>query len=271
MEFLVKHLSQVVRRYPSGAQVGTIGFLPAKTERIGHKFNSYNFSFILEGKGTYMHRGRYLRVRPPCVITQYMDEPMDYGPDESWQEVFLIYPPEAGDYLKAMKFMRKSKVLWNIKNTDLVFKLINELKSALKAPIIDADRVDRICERMVLESLLGFEKNFESEEEKKIKAVENYLINNFSNSNDFDLIAKEQGMSLSTFRRYWLKYIGVPPAKYIDNLIISEACKLLVESSKGIKEIAEALNFDDCFYFSKKFHKRMGVTPTQYRKQHRQF
>ncbi|MFA7230574.1 MAG: AraC family transcriptional regulator [Victivallaceae bacterium] len=122
-----------------------------------------------------------------------------------------------------------------------------------------------------MESLLAQSRSPETDEERKVRVIKSYVRNNFSVKHDYAQLAKNHGMSLSTFRRYWLKYTGLPPAKYQNDLLIHEACRLLIEKNESIKEIAEMLNFDDPFYFTKKFHQKIGITPTQYRKKHAQF
>lgn len=55
----------------------------------------------------------------------------------------------------------------------------------------------------------------------------------------------------------------------IDYLIderLTEAKRLLIEGSKSLKDIAESVGFNDYNYFSRIFKKRVGYTPSQYKK-----
>lgn len=271
MENLSKHLGHVPRNFNSPMPVNTIGFVPRKRERVMRSFDSFNFSFIIEGSGTYIYRGEEYKVNAPCVITQFPGEFMDYGPDKTWYEVFLIYPSFVVEILQKRKFFSHDKAIWHISNPDKILKLLAELKTALTAESLNPDRIDYICEGMIIESLLAQSSPPETDEERKIRALKLYIRNNFSVKHDYTMLARQYGMSLSTFRRHWLKHTEVPPAKYQSDLLIQEACRLLVEKNESIKEIAEMLNFDDQFYFTKKFHKETGLTPTEYRKQHAQF
>jgi AraC-like DNA-binding protein len=271
MENLFKHTGSEPRRFQSPLQVNSIGFVPHKKERVRRSFNSFNFSFILEGAGTYVCQGKVYEVNAPCVITQWPGEPLDYGPDKSWFEIFFIYPASAGEYLFSRHFFSLDKPVWSVSNPDRILKLAGELRSALTAEPLVPDRIDYLCEGMIMESLLAQSHPPCTPEEQKIRNIRSYIRNNFFEKYDFSRLAREHGMSLSTFRRRWLEYTGTPPAKYQSGLIIQEACRLLVEKNSSIKEIAAALNFDDPLYFTKKFHKETGLTPTQYRKQHTQF
>ena len=271
MENLSKHVGHIPRRFHSPLPVNSIGFVPRKSDRVVRAFNSFNFSFILEGTGTYVYRGETYRVNAPCVITQWPEEPMDYGPDKTWYEVFLIYPPETGEFLRKRKFFSQEQPLWYISDSDRILKWLAELKTALETSPLVPDRIDYLCEGMIMESFLAQSTPPRTPEERKIRELKAYIGNNFTVSHDYRRLAGQHGMSLSTFRRRWLEYIGTPPAKYQSRLLIQEACRLLIENNESIKEIAERLNFQDPLYFTKKFHKETGFTPTQYRKQHAQF
>jgi YesN/AraC family two-component response regulator len=67
---------------------------------------------------------------------------------------------------------------------------------------------------------------------------------------------------LSTaFRRY----AGIPLMKYINMVRISNAKKLLLNTSEGIKEIAWRVGFEDEKAFMKRFKQLEDITPTTYR------
>jgi AraC-like DNA-binding protein len=65
----------------------------------------------------------------------------------------------------------------------------------------------------------------------------------------------------TTFR----KYTGYPLMKYITMVRISNAKKLLLNTSEGIKEIAYKVGFDDEKAFMKRFKQFENITPTTYR------
>ncbi|MBQ9807046.1 MAG: helix-turn-helix transcriptional regulator [Clostridia bacterium] len=60
--------------------------------------------------------------------------------------------------------------------------------------------------------------------------------------------------------------VGQSIARYIDDLLMSEAQTMLLYSDKTVGEISEALGFCDQFYFSRRFTKRFSIAPSQFRK-----
>ena len=75
-------------------------------------------------------------------------------------------------------------------------------------------------------------------------------------------------MSVSTFQRRWNEAMGITPARYALGLRLQEACRLLIETSDSISEVANACGFDDEFYFSRCFRREFGIPPRSYRKDH---
>lgn len=73
-------------------------------------------------------------------------------------------------------------------------------------------------------------------------------------------------LSTDAFSKKIKKQFSKTPSQLIQERVILEAKKLLHLTYKSIKEIAQELNFEDEFYFSRYFKKIVGVSPTLYRK-----
>ncbi len=267
------HIGQLHRRFPSAIPVDIIGYMPRKTDWVRCRFNSYNFSFILSGGGEYWHKGECWPVQAPCVITQAPGVMMKYGPSgqwSEWEELFLIYNPCRIPALEQMGLIRQNVFAWNIKNTGPMRALLLELKQ-VNAGEQDgglADRMDRLCELMILESILGETRGAMDPEEQAILEIRDKVKLNIQEHHDFDALARQHGLSGSTFRRRWADLVGEPPAHYALRLRIEEACRLLVETRLKVGAIAATLGFSDPLYFSRRFRLETGVTAAQYRQSH---
>ncbi|WP_212005536.1 AraC family transcriptional regulator [Chitinophaga sp. HK235] len=62
---------------------------------------------------------------------------------------------------------------------------------------------------------------------------------------------------------------GSPASSFIHHQLITEAKAQLIQSNESIAGIAAHLNFADQSYFGRFFRKHTGITPAQYRQQHR--
>jgi AraC-like DNA-binding protein len=61
------------------------------------------------------------------------------------------------------------------------------------------------------------------------------------------------------------KYINMALGKYIDDRILAEAERLLLNTNLSIKDISDKLGFCDQFYFCRKFTFYYGVSPIKHR------
>ena len=80
-------------------------------------------------------------------------------------------------------------------------------------------------------------------------------------------IAKTYHIDRSYLERSFKKETGASVRETITNFRIKKAQTLLRETSFSISEIAKASGFRDRLYFSKFFHNKFGMTPSEYRTQ----
>ena len=98
--------------------------------------------------------------------------------------------------------------------------------------------------------------------------LKGYVEEHYLEELDFDGVARKFGFSPSTFRRVWLEHMPESPVRFVNNLRMKQACRLLCETDLPIMEIAESLGYGDPLYFSKKFHKHTGETARDYRRRY---
>jgi len=270
MDFLIKHWAPFPRRFPFRFPVNSSNFV-TKKDWVRWAFESCNFSLILRGRGEFHCRGKVWPVEAPCVLTQVPGEFVEYGPpaSETWDELYIIYDAKLVTQFKACGFVDARRPMWPITNLPAVMALAYELESLAGAAVPEAvvDRVDRVCERLVLESSLPLDDTDDGRE--TMRAVLAEVRRKISGPVDFDEIARRNGMSTPTFRRRWAEVADMPPQRYLQQLRLREACRLLAETTQPVKTIAHKVGFEDEFYFSRRFQAEMQMSPRDYRRAHR--
>lgn len=99
--------------------------------------------------------------------------------------------------------------------------------------------------------------------------VEQYIIEQYSQEINFDLIAQHFGFNTIYLSRIFTKYIGENPSTYLITLRINKAKYLLKnEPLLSVKEIGEIVGYHDQFYFSRIFKKYTNTSPSNYRDMH---
>lgn len=63
---------------------------------------------------------------------------------------------------------------------------------------------------------------------------------------------------------------GFPVSYWIHREVVLEASRMLYYTNNSVKEIAYALGYDDPAYFTRLFSKTAGLSPQQFRQQHRE-
>ncbi len=80
--------------------------------------------------------------------------------------------------------------------------------------------------------------------------------------------AGHASMSERTFYRRFIKSVGVSPAQYIETLRLNTARELIASSAAPLKSVAASAGFSGPQQLIAVFEKRLGLSPTDYRKLH---
>jgi len=169
------------------------------------------------------------------------------------------------------RLLRPDKPVWYLRDgADLRDGLheLQALRSGLNLPGCP-DRIDRLCERLLLESRLGEAHPEQDRRASAIRALRAQVEREFLAPLDLLGLAAGAGFLEVSFRRHWKRLVGVAPHQYLTRLRVRHACRLLVETRSSVAEVARSCGFGDPLYFSRVFHQVTGVTATAYRRTHR--
>ena len=92
-----------------------------------------------------------------------------------------------------------------------------------------------------------------------------YITENFRCGITLESTAEHLGLSPTYFSELFSREIGASFKSYLDTLRFSHAKELLAFSSLPISEIHTLAGFDDYANFSRRFKKKYGITPSEYR------
>ncbi len=81
-------------------------------------------------------------------------------------------------------------------------------------------------------------------------------------------LARQAGMSVEGFSRWFKRHLGLSPARYVAARRIREACRLLSLTERSIEEVAEAVGFANRHHFSRVFRIQTGRGPARFRREH---
>ncbi|HSI86128.1 MAG: helix-turn-helix domain-containing protein [Candidatus Methylacidiphilales bacterium] len=251
--------------------MSTISFAFQKDHWVRHSFNSCNFSIIFRGRGEFHRLGKVWPITAPCVLTQWPGEYVEYGPfvpEETWDEFYLIYEKSLFSEFKKTRLVDPERPVWPIHHLAAVMDQIGELNalSQSRHPHSKVDHFDRGCERLILETLVA---SRESPPIDPLQRVIREFAENPGAAFNIQEIASRLGLSESSFRRRWMELHPTPPHRYILELRLQQACRLLVETDQPVYEIAHQCGFEDELYFSRRFRLQIKLSPRDYRRSYK--
>lgn len=180
--------------------------------------------------------------------------------------------------LDTLARLRKDGILPEQEIFFLPFELNDEIRHLIRR---FTDLLNHILERKSLErlDLTAFEllteclmfqrypkRNSDCNTDKLLE-IASSLQQSFLDYPDFSELARKYGMSQRTLFRHWSNHFGQSPAQFVQKLKVTEAAKLLRETSMPIAAVAASINLGDASYFTKIFRKHFNMTPGEYRKE----
>ena len=111
------------------------------------------------------------------------------------------------------------------------------------------------------------ERKFNTASYLRLNPAREYIEQNYHRAITLDFLANKTNMSVSNFRREWLKLYGESALQYRDKIRLSYAEKYLMSGYYTVAEVAEKCGFDDANYFIRFFKKHKGISPGKFEKQ----
>jgi AraC-like DNA-binding protein len=92
-----------------------------------------------------------------------------------------------------------------------------------------------------------------------------YLEERYMGPLTIEELADQTGYSATYLTRKFRQRLGMSPSDYLLTLRIRHACTLLRDTRLSIACIAGDVGFHDSHYFATRFHRLMGITPSEFR------
>jgi transcriptional regulator GlxA family with amidase domain len=131
--------------------------------------------------------------------------------------------------------------------------LARDLVARLRPPGSDADQVDLSL--------------FQSGPSEKIAELPAWILAHIADDLSVEALAKRACVCPRHLRRLFQSIFKKSPADFVEQLRLREAGRRLETSRHSIESIASAVGYASADAFRRAFERRLGVTPTRYRRQ----
>jgi AraC-like DNA-binding protein len=159
------------------------------------------------------------------------------------------------------------------KTAGAVRVMLNEMLAAsgLDRILLLLNALQRIAQSRDLEvlSTRGFQREFAIEETDRINRIYAYSLENFKGEISLEQIASVACMSRNSFCRYFKNRTRKTYSKFLHELRIGFACKLLIDDKLTTSQICHEAGFNNFTNFHRYFKDITGKTPAQYKKEYK--
>lgn len=123
------------------------------------------------------------------------------------------------------------------------------------------------CDQADTLSSIGFSPNVEESRNDSINVIYEYSLANFKNKIHMDELAELAGVSPNSFCRYFKSRTHKTYSKFLLEIKVGHACKLLIENRLPLKQLCYESGFNNFANFHKYFKRITGKSPLNYQRE----
>ncbi len=205
-------------------------------------------------------------VFKPCVEQEYgMD--LEVG---AWDHIWFCFSPRPHwhDWLNWPE-LDSGVMFLSIKDANLGKQLMKRMEHALRMSYGILDRRQDLMMNVLEEILIHADAWNPSRKtamlDDRIRDVLTYLCENSARRIVLEELAKVSSLSESRLSHLFREQMGETPMQYLEKRRIEQAQNLLQMTGKTVSQVAYEVGFNNPFYFSRVFKRRMGMNPSQVR------
>lgn len=272
MNFPFRHWLPFRRRFPATVQVANTNFMKAWYSGLRqYTFRNFHCSFLFYGNAHLRVDGQNYRLAAPCAFIIYPRETVDLAvvaPKNGWHQLYYDCEARYVPDMERMRLIHRARRFWPLADPASLWALAEELCALSQSFPLEqvVDRVDRLCERLLIESQTP---PHASPGDDLVARVLQKMRREPQQPFNLAETARLSNMSEATFRRRWKAEVGMSPRHQLEKIRMQTACRLLVETDLPVKEVANKVGFEDEFYFSRRFCALISLAPSVYRSQHK--
>lgn len=226
--------------------------------------------YCIQGEGALEMDGIQYPVLPgDAFIINIPGENHYYLPRHSpcWEILYLEFSKECLPLLR--KIYQNTGPILRLSSADnLVRQMFSIYEKALENELKTFFENTKIAYGLWMD-LTSYAISLSKNEITKVDHAKMYMDQNYYMEDlNLDTVAEHAGMSKYYMCREFHKKYGISPGKYLKELRISQACRLLVTNSDyTMQDIAHMVGYSNNNYFGKVFKATKGITPDSFKKQ----
>ncbi|MBQ7292294.1 MAG: helix-turn-helix domain-containing protein [Clostridia bacterium] len=231
------------------------------------KRSHFIITLVRNGSATLFTEDKHLTFGEGDIIIMFPEVEYHYRAHGNWSIKWVgVGSADLGLFLERLGITPASPIV-KCCNREKAETLLNDIYGATKTP--SPSQIMKL-KALLCELISIIAESREKGVEPRIARSSDilaYIASHYTEDIKVSEIAKTYHIDRSHLERSFKKETGSSVRETIINFRIKKAQTLLRETSFSVSEIAKASGFRDRLYFSKFFHKKFGMTPSQYREQ----
>lgn len=233
------------------------------------KDNICLIQYTLKGEGTIKIDNIFYTLKPnDAFLIDIPSNSQYYLPKHSsfWEFIYLEFSYECLPFMRKI-YQNNGPILKINISEKLIKQLFDIYTKALHNQIKTFFENTRIAYDLWI-NLTEYALNLSTAKMSKIDYVKRYIDQNYyKNELTLDLIADNIGISKYYMCKEFHKKYGISPGKYLREIRISNACRLLTTNDNyTLQKIAQSVGYSNDNYFGKVFKAEKGISPAKYKK-----
>ncbi|MEK3847712.1 MULTISPECIES: AraC family transcriptional regulator [Paenibacillus] len=229
--------------------------------------------FVLEGQAEFIYKQQNYRVQKSDLFCFFPHLAHEYYTDQEHplQKVWIAFEgPKSLALLERIGINPSTPFMANAVSEEIL-ELISNLFSIVNDNRQGSDLARLITLHQIFEELSrntsDVLRNFVCSD-YWLQQGKDYIEMHYCDRVTIEQIAEHVGVDRAHFSRKFHSTFLISPAKYLQNLKINEAKRLLEQTTYNLSIIAQSIGYTDMSTFSKAFKKTAGIPPREYRFRH---
>jgi AraC family transcriptional regulator, arabinose operon regulatory protein len=261
-------------RFLKQLYIASLGYYPRAEGHYTYRKKglSENFLFYcVDGKGWYRIEDRQYQIgrNEFFILPPHVEHAYGSSPTDPWSIYWIHFGGDLLPELNAVNAIQAHMQPAHVKNSEDIPICFSKMYKALELGY-SADNLmfANMCLTNFISLFIYDGKHNIATEKDKIHVVDSaihYMQERICDKITLDDLSRHFNYSSSRFSCLFRHRTGYAPIDYFIQMKMQKASQQLDFTDKSVKEIALNMGFDDPYYFSRRFSKVIGVSPTTYR------
>ncbi|AWY00121.1 transcriptional regulator [Marinomonas primoryensis] len=235
-----------------------------------NQHDDYLLIYCVSGEGFLRIDQQDYRVSAGDLLVLPKNGIHSYRADESnpWSIYWLHCDGTlAADYFQSVEAMPAQPVLSLGLHPRLVadFEALLDMRQSSQLLVAYLHSSSLLRQIMTHIALLKTQMQHHYDKSLNMSAIQSLMLTHLHEKLDIETLAATANLSKYHFIKRYKALTGRTPINDFIHMKIERACHLLDISDQSMAEIGWAIGYEDAYYFSRVFHKVMGISPSRYR------